>query len=1053
MKFKIFLIFLLIAFTPSVFALTNIDTCQNLNVAGETYVVTQDITATGNCFSILADNIILDLNGHTLTGPGSNRGVLFGGSRVGVTIKNGVINNFDSGIYSYDYSPGFTLDNVDIVNSASYDVYISKTTMPSGGSMIITGDSTFTGQIYILYLNSLTIDQSNLEMSSLYLHYIDTIDFSAVTNLNSAGGIHMQGPTSATVNYPAALQMKTGRVCDSLFSGYVYSSDPYLLLTQDDSDSSVCTYIYQDGLTIDLGGHTISGAGTNFAFSLSNSPKDVVIKNGTINNFNYGVWSESAPKVTIDGISFTNNIDSDIYIAPSALGTDSGVTITGDTSLSGNLFVRYLHNFVLNQAELRANRAYIYYIETTDFTNSNFINLTTYITLQGPNKNVLFNPEFKLYLGDLCSSQISGVLYSNPLEIVLKNDQTSNGCFTLYPSNTILNLGGNTLSGTGGTTSSGISVSSLSGVNSVVVKNGTITNFGYAFRYEQTGNYSGDFSFENVNFVGNNLRDLRFSGGNKDYDKSVTITNCDFDGRSEFDYIKTVAINQTYIDFGSLDLSQVGNFDLSKTFEIDITGEFDLLNTYVTNQASTEILVQDLANSYIRYNTFENPLKILLRDDYSVAYDGFILYQSDLILDLNQKTLSGDGGSGDYGVQVYNAEVLGSTIKNGYINGFDRGIQYSSSSGSTPININISTIVFSGNTNYDIYFYSSSMSYDRDLNMYNVYPQKHLYVSYLDDVSFSGGGFSVDKITFNRINHLLLNSGSGFNVGEFDMTTYGNVVVLPDTVIGLGNTPLSLIQNNVLSNPLTLRLTQDQTCSNDCFNFYQSNLILDLGGYTMNGGGSYNGVEIQNSVPIENISIRNGVINDFSNGVYYYSTSANKLDVEISNITFLSSSVRDIYLYSSLNAYNKSAVIRNNNITDDIYLFRLKSVLMYGNSIPDGTKVSQTDVVNFDPDVMLSGGEVGNRWGDHICSNSTQNHTVVDEGIIYTICDSNGYNNVITDSVPILGMAAEPPSGGGDSTGSSSSTPSSEYPFGGFVSALLTLGMLLGYFAWSEKRE
>lgn len=46
---------------------TNIAACGNLNVANETYVLQNDVSSVGSCFTITASDITLDLNGHTVT--------------------------------------------------------------------------------------------------------------------------------------------------------------------------------------------------------------------------------------------------------------------------------------------------------------------------------------------------------------------------------------------------------------------------------------------------------------------------------------------------------------------------------------------------------------------------------------------------------------------------------------------------------------------------------------------------------------------------------------------------------------------------------------------------------------------------------------------------------------------------------------------------------------------------------------------------------------------------------------------------------------------------
>lgn len=49
-------------------AVTQVNACGALTKAGETYILTGDLTAGTVCFRVLADRITLDLAGHTITG-------------------------------------------------------------------------------------------------------------------------------------------------------------------------------------------------------------------------------------------------------------------------------------------------------------------------------------------------------------------------------------------------------------------------------------------------------------------------------------------------------------------------------------------------------------------------------------------------------------------------------------------------------------------------------------------------------------------------------------------------------------------------------------------------------------------------------------------------------------------------------------------------------------------------------------------------------------------------------------------------------------------------
>jgi hypothetical protein len=82
-------------------AVTQVNACGDLTKAGETYILTGDITSGIVCFRVLADRITLDLAGHTITGPGSGSVAIWENNvpRTSTVVKNGSVTNFDLGIF------------------------------------------------------------------------------------------------------------------------------------------------------------------------------------------------------------------------------------------------------------------------------------------------------------------------------------------------------------------------------------------------------------------------------------------------------------------------------------------------------------------------------------------------------------------------------------------------------------------------------------------------------------------------------------------------------------------------------------------------------------------------------------------------------------------------------------------------------------------------------------------------------------------------------------------------------------------------------------------
>jgi len=61
------LLFALLAFPVVAMGSTSVTACGTLSVAGATYVLQNNVSAAGNCFTISANNVTLDLNGYTVT--------------------------------------------------------------------------------------------------------------------------------------------------------------------------------------------------------------------------------------------------------------------------------------------------------------------------------------------------------------------------------------------------------------------------------------------------------------------------------------------------------------------------------------------------------------------------------------------------------------------------------------------------------------------------------------------------------------------------------------------------------------------------------------------------------------------------------------------------------------------------------------------------------------------------------------------------------------------------------------------------------------------------
>jgi hypothetical protein len=106
-------------------ASTPVSSCGTLSPAGN-YVLTQNLTATGDCIVIGAANVALDMNGKTITGNGTGSGITDDGvERNFAIITNGKIRDFETGINLGNSGNG-TISNVDSSVNTGEGVFIAR---------------------------------------------------------------------------------------------------------------------------------------------------------------------------------------------------------------------------------------------------------------------------------------------------------------------------------------------------------------------------------------------------------------------------------------------------------------------------------------------------------------------------------------------------------------------------------------------------------------------------------------------------------------------------------------------------------------------------------------------------------------------------------------------------------------------------------------------------------------------------------------------------------------------------------------------------------------
>jgi len=216
-----------------------ISSCGTLDIKGETYVLTKDLTSSGTCFTITAGGITLDGNGHTITGSDSLWGVNVRQYATGVTVKNLNISGFTIGIYvsgSDTLVIHNTLTNMSwagIEVSNSCGVTISENTVHSTVAGIVAKYST-----------GIMIDRNNVDGNSqngIRVTYVDGI----IITGNSA---ITPGSRGIVVQYS-----NDGYLVDNTSSGneaiLLLNSHNNILVNNNIESCSDCNRLYGIGVT------------------------------------------------------------------------------------------------------------------------------------------------------------------------------------------------------------------------------------------------------------------------------------------------------------------------------------------------------------------------------------------------------------------------------------------------------------------------------------------------------------------------------------------------------------------------------------------------------------------------------------------------------------------------------------------------------------------------------------------------------------------------------------------------------------------------------------
>src|SRR5262245_29177026 len=115
--------------------------CRTITQPGS-YVLRDNLTASGNCLVVQADFVTIDLDGFVITGNGTGMGITdLNVDRRGVTVRNGTVTGFSNGV-DLHASRGATVENVRTIANSNNGITLGLLATVRGS---VTFDNTGIG--------------------------------------------------------------------------------------------------------------------------------------------------------------------------------------------------------------------------------------------------------------------------------------------------------------------------------------------------------------------------------------------------------------------------------------------------------------------------------------------------------------------------------------------------------------------------------------------------------------------------------------------------------------------------------------------------------------------------------------------------------------------------------------------------------------------------------------------------------------------------------------------------------------------------------------------
>ncbi|MFA6328553.1 MAG: LamG-like jellyroll fold domain-containing protein, partial [Candidatus Micrarchaeia archaeon] len=267
--------------------------CGVLKVANRVVTLVENLSSSGTCFNVTAQNVTINCNGYSITGTNTTNTSGIYSNQFNTTIKNCNIRSFGAGIYFSGATNG-TIINDTVSETLAYSA-------PNGMGIYLDSGSNY---------NTIT----NTVSSAIRPLFVRLSHHNAVTNVTATSvtdlGIYFDNSQYNTVTNSTAI---TGSGYGIRFSLNAHNNN--LVGTTASSNTSSAIYINGgSNITIDCQGKSIIGTNVSNTYGVYSTEFNTTVKNCNISNFDVGIYFNSADNGTME--NNTVNVGRNNYVVP-----------------------------------------------------------------------------------------------------------------------------------------------------------------------------------------------------------------------------------------------------------------------------------------------------------------------------------------------------------------------------------------------------------------------------------------------------------------------------------------------------------------------------------------------------------------------------------------------------------------------------------------------------------------------------------------------------------------------------------------------------------------